>query len=227
MSDQLADNLTIPCAGGFTRPRYTPSADQWLSLLHVVLAVALLLFVAPLMVAVAAAVALGDGGPILFAHPRVGRGGRVFHCLKFRTMVTDAEQRLQALLESDAAAREEWALDHKLRRDPRITRVGGWLRRSSLDELPQLINVIRGEMALVGPRPIVQAEVQRYGQRIRHYYSVKPGITGLWQVSGRNDASYRSRVAMDSLYARRRCLSFDVRLLILTVPAVLVRRGSY
>ncbi|QUD87014.1 sugar transferase [Phenylobacterium montanum] len=196
-------------------------------LINLVLASALLVFFAPLMLGVAAAVFLQDGGPVIFAHRRVGRGGRMFPCLKFRSMASDAQERLQHLLDSDPAARAEWERDHKLRNDPRITRLGEVLRRSSLDELPQLFNVMRGEMSLVGPRPIVEAEARRYGRRVREYCSVRPGITGLWQVSGRNDTSYRRRIAIDVVYSRRKSVLLDARILVMTVPAVLLRRGSY
>src|SRR5205085_5042530 len=121
----------------------------------------------------------------------------------------------------------EWEKDHKLRNDPRVTKLGAFLRKSSLDELPQLFNVLRGEMSLVGPRPIVDAEAAKYGRRFRHYCAVKPGITGLWQVSGRNDTSYRTRVAMDCIYAQRRNALLDAKVLAATVPAVLIARGSY
>jgi lipopolysaccharide/colanic/teichoic acid biosynthesis glycosyltransferase len=204
-----------------------PNRDQVDWMWQATIAALAVLVLSPLFVLVAAIVFLQDGGPVFFAHQRVGYRNKPFRCMKFRTMVVDAETRLQALLESDPAAREEWERDHKLRRDPRITPLGELLRRSSLDELPQLINVIRGEMSLVGPRPIVQAEVPRYGRRIHYYYAVRPGITGLWQVSGRNDVCYRTRVAMDCVYARRRSALLDVQLLVLTVPAVLVRKGSY
>ncbi len=191
------------------------------------LALAALIILLPLLVLICIAIYIQDGGPVLFGHQRVGQGGRPFTCLKFRSMAKDAEARLAALLAADPKARAEWSRDFKLRRDPRVTKLGDLLRRSSLDELPQLVNVIRGEMNLVGPRPIVLAEAARYGWRIRHYHAVKPGITGLWQVSGRNDLSYRRRVAMDSLYARRRGVVLDFRILVLTIPAVLLRRGSY
>ncbi len=187
----------------------------------------IIIFLAPLMIFIVLAVRLQDGGPVLFAQRRIGYGGRAFACLKFRTMAVDAEARLDQLLAEDPAARDEWTRDHKLRSDPRITPVGVFLRRSSLDELPQLFNVLRGEMDLVGPRPIVPSEVERYGRRIKDYYTVRPGLTGLWQVSGRSDTSYRRRVAMDTLYARSKDFAFDIRILILTIPAVLFRRGSY
>ena len=218
--------------GGFAHcpaPRVSPplQREQARMLVNATLALILLAVLFPLMIIVCLAVLSDGGGPVLFGHRRIGYGGRSFVCLKFRTMTKDAEARLAALLATDLAAREEWSRDQKLRNDPRITRLGALLRRSSLDELPQLINVIRGEMSLVGPRPIVEAEAHHYGHRICHYNAVKPGITGLWQVSGRNDVSYRRRVALDCLYARKRGFGLDCWILIRTIPAVLIRRGCY
>jgi lipopolysaccharide/colanic/teichoic acid biosynthesis glycosyltransferase len=198
-----------------------------IELMNVIVVVVALIFVAPLMLGVALAIFLQDGGPALFAHRRLGWGGRHFYCLKFRTMRVDAEARLAEVLARDPQARAEWDADHKLRDDPRVTRLGAFLRRTSLDELPQLFNVLRGEMSLVGPRPIVDAEIQKYGRRFHQYCAVKPGITGLWQVNGRSDTTYRARVAMDCLYAGRKSLLLDVRVLLCTIPAVLARRGSY
>ncbi|CAN7142944.1 sugar transferase [Phenylobacterium sp. LjRoot225] len=195
--------------------------------MNVGVTLALLVFLLPVMLMVALAIYLQDGGPILFAHRRIGWNGRPFYCLKFRSMAVDAEKRLADLLASDPTARAEWELDHKLRRDPRVTPLGAFLRKSSLDELPQLLNVLRGDMSLVGPRPIVEAEVAKYGRRFHHYCAVKPGITGLWQVSGRNDTSYRTRVALDSLYARRRHAGLDAYIIACTVQAVLAKKGSY
>jgi len=204
--------------------RFVDRLDRALNFL---VALGLLVFLAPVMLIIALAVKLGDGGPALFAHKRIGLGGRSFYCLKFRSMAVDSEARLQKLLAESAEARAEWARDQKLKSDPRITFVGELLRKSSLDELPQLINVLRGEMSLVGPRPIVTAEIERYGRYFRDYCSVRPGITGLWQVSGRNDVRYSRRVAMDTVYSRTRTLAMDARILVMTVPAVLLRRGSY
>ena len=189
--------------------------------------VLLLLFFAPVMLIAAVAVRLQDGGPALFGHTRIGRDGRKFQCLKFRSMVVDAEARLQALLSSDPDARAEWERDHKLRRDPRVTLLGEFLRRSSIDELPQLINVLRGEMSLVGPRPITLSEAARYRRYFKVYCQVRPGITGLWQVSGRNDVSYRRRVALDVTYAKLRSLRLYFTILAATGPAVLARRGAH
>jgi exopolysaccharide production protein ExoY len=196
-------------------------------LFDVLIALAALWFFAPLMLVLAFAIKAQDGGPVTFGHTRIGRDGRTFKCLKFRSMVVDAETRLQNLLAADAMARAEWEVDHKLRQDPRVTRLGYLLRKSSLDELPQLINVLRGEMSIVGPRPIVAAEIARYGRAFRHYKALRPGITGLWQTSGRNNVSYRRRVAMDVLYAKRRSAKLYLYILAKTVPAVLLRDGSY
>ena len=195
--------------------------------LDIAVALLALIFIIPLLATIAIAIKLSDGGPVLFSHRRIGRDGRPFGCLKFRSMVVDSEERLARLLAVDESARQEWLLDHKLRNDPRVTPLGSFLRRSSLDELPQLFNVLCGEMSIVGPRPIVQAEVARYGRRFASYCAVRPGITGLWQISGRNDVSYRRRVACDVVYARRKSLSRDVFIIVWTVPAVLKGQGSY
>jgi Undecaprenyl-phosphate galactose phosphotransferase WbaP len=169
-----------------------------------------------------------DGGPAFFAHQRVGRGGKLFGCLKFRSMVVDSQARLESLLANDPVARAEWEATRKLKNDPRITRIGRFLRSTSLDELPQLINVLRGEMSLVGPRPVQEAEIDRYyGASAAHYMAVRPGITGLWQVSGRSETSYESRVALDVAYVSRPSLLADISILLRTPVAVLSRRGAH
>ena len=196
-------------------------------LFDIVVAVLMLVFLAPLMALVAIAVFLVDPGPVLFGHARLGAGGKTFSCLKFRSMVLDAEERLQHLLLTDPAAQAEWEIGHKLKSDPRVTRIGAFLRRTSLDELPQLFNVLRGEMSLVGPRPIVAAEIRRYGRYFSDYCSVRPGLTGLWQISGRSDTSYRRRVALDVTYCRSRSAGLDVKILFLTGTVVIFGTGSY
>ena len=168
-----------------------------------------------------------EGGSVFFAHHRVGRRGRVFPCYKLRTMLPDAQSRLDAYLASHPEAREEWARDFKLRDDPRVTKLGQFLRRSSLDELPQLWNVLIGDMSLVGPRPVVEAELERYGQHVQAYLAMRPGITGLWQVSGRNDTGYEQRVALDAQYVREWSVWLDCVILVRTVEVVLMRRGAY
>ena len=181
----------------------------------------------PVIVLLCIAISLQDGGSPLFMHRRIGRGGRMFPCLKLRTMVRDSEARLRRHLAENPAACAEWALDQKLRNDPRITPLGRFLRKSSLDELPQLLNVVWGQMSLVGPRPIVPAEVERYGRYMEFYCNLRPGITGLWQVSGRNDISYRRRVAMDTIYSRTRWVGGDIWIMVRTVPAVFASKGSF
>jgi exopolysaccharide production protein ExoY len=196
-------------------------------LLDVLVAFSALIMLLPVMALICAAITMHDGGSPIFVHRRIGRGGRMFPCLKLRTMVSDSEARLRHLLDTDPVSRAEWALDQKLRRDPRITPLGAFLRKSSLDELPQLVNVLWGHMSLVGPRPIVPDEVVRYGRYMQFYCQVRPGITGLWQVSGRNDTGYRRRVAIDTFYSRTRWIGGDILILVRTIPAVLISRGSF
>lgn len=203
-----------------------PVDNRGCRIFDVVTSIVAIMFTLPLLVIVAILVRICDGGPVLFAQDRIGRGGVSFPCFKFRTMVTDAEQRLAYLLADNPAAQAEWDARQKLTADPRCTRIGSFLRRSSLDELPQFFNVLQGHMGIVGPRPIVSAEAYRYGRRFVSYCSVRPGITGLWQIGGRSEISYRRRVAMDSFYATRKCLFWDIQIVLLTIPAVLWRRGS-
>ncbi len=168
-----------------------------------------------------------EGGAVIYRHRRVGRDGRPFDCLKFRSMVPDAERKLRELLERRPELKEEWLRDHKLRDDPRITTIGRFLRRTSLDELPQIWNVLRGDMSLVGPRPIVREEMIRYGRCLPLYLSAKPGITGLWQVTGRNDTDYRRRVAIDVYYIRSRSALLDLYILLKTTGVILRGGGAY
>ncbi len=193
--------------------------------LDVIIALLALGLLSPLLLAIAIYIKT-DGGPVLYAQERIGRGGRRFHCFKFRSMVVDAERRLQELLASDSQAAAEWAAVHKLSADPRVTEIGAFLRKTSLDEIPQLLNVLRGEMSLVGPRPIVPDEIERYRNDITSYYAVRPGVTGLWQVSGRSDTTYARRVQLDVEYVKNWSLLRDVSILLRTVPAVLLRRGA-
>lgn len=194
--------------------------------LDITVAVCMLATLFPAMVLAALAIAISSPGPIIFKQTRVGMKGRSFGCYKFRSMRVDAEEHLAGLLESRSELRHEWNSNQKLSHDPRITPIGRFLRHSSIDELPQLINVIRGDMSLVGPRPIVPSEVKKYGRYITSYFSVRPGLTGLWQVTGRNDSSYRRRVAADVLYSRSKSLWLDFKILLMTIPAVITGRGS-
>jgi undecaprenyl-phosphate galactose phosphotransferase len=168
-----------------------------------------------------------SGGPIFYGHPRQGQGNRRFACYKFRTMAPDADRLLSELLARDPEARAEWERDFKLKNDPRITPIGHFLRRTSLDELPQLWNVLKGEMSLVGPRPIVTAELERYGNQLEYYLEAKPGLTGLWQISGRNDISYDSRVYLDAWYVKNWSLFNDIVILLRTFKVIFRREGAY
>jgi Undecaprenyl-phosphate galactose phosphotransferase WbaP len=183
--------------------------------------------VVPLTALIALAIRLESRGPAFYSHERVGRGGKPFRAWKFRSMVVDAERALAEHLERHPELRAEWERDRKLRDDPRVTRVGRFLRRTSLDELPQLWNVVRGEMSLIGPRPIVREEVERYADMIEMYVRVRPGISGLWQVSGRSDTTYAERVALDSYYVRNWSVWLDLFILAKTVRVVLLGKGAY
>ena len=194
---------------------------------HFSLAFMALLLLLPVMLTLSLAIWVSDGRPIFFGHTRIGRRGEKFRCWKFRSMVIDSDQILDDYLSAHPEALAEWKLDHKLRRDPRITRIGRFLRASSLDELPQLWNVIIGEMNLVGPRPIVYEEIERYKDDFKYYCQCRPGITGLWQISGRNDVPYDQRVALDVRYAKIRSPLLDLRILLVTLPAVVRRKGCY
>lgn len=181
----------------------------------------------PIFVVIGLLVYIDNPGPIVFAHKRVGYNGELFPCYKFRTMVVNSQEELEQYLSENPAARLEWERDFKLKEDPRVTKVGKFLRRTSLDELPQLFNVLKGEMSLVGPRPIVKDEIVKYGDYIQDYYLVRPGLTGLWQVSGRNDVEYDNRVQMDSWYVRNWSLSLDIVMLLKTIKVVIKRDGAY
>ncbi len=191
------------------------------------IALAAIIILLPAFVLIAIALRLERGGPVMFVQQRIGRRGATFMLYKFRSMHVDGDQIFADHIIANPDAAAEWARDHKLQRDPRVTRLGGFLRRSSLDELPQLFNVLLGHMSIVGPRPIVEAEVTRYGRFFPCYCSVRPGITGIWQISGRNHVSYRRRVAMDAIYARKKSVLLDLKIIMATIPAVLSRTGSY
>jgi len=190
-------------------------------LIDIAIAGSAFLLLAPLLLVVVLCLRLTLGGSVLFTQRRVGFGGRPFHCFKFRTMVLDGDEVLRRHLKADASAAREWAETQKLKNDPRVTRLGRLLRKSSIDELPQLLNVLRGDMSCVGPRPIVAAELERYRASAREYMAARPGLTGLWQVSGRNRLSYRDRVVLDCVYVRRWSLMLDVMILLRTVNALI------
>jgi len=196
-----------------------------------VLDIVLVLLASPvllvLFLTIAAAVRFSSPGPVLFSHRRIRKHGRFFSMWKFRTMCVDSTQVLEDYLAANPEARAEWRLTHKLKTDPRVTPVGAFLRRMSLDELPQFWNVLQGTMSLVGPRPIVAAEVEKYGEYFADYCKVKPGLTGLWQVSGRNEVSYEERVQLDHTYVQTWSLVGDIKILLRTLSSVVNQDGAY
>lgn len=218
----------------------TVSSPQWLRmpdfgaalpsgklLFDKLFAAAALVTVAPVMLVIALVLRATDPGPVFYAHRRIGRNGRSFKCYKFRTMYMDGDARLARIFEIDPIARADWAAAQKLENDPRVHPVGDFLRKSSLDELPQFWNVLKGDMSIVGPRPIVTAEIERYGAAFADYCAVRPGVTGPWQVGGRNDTGYRERVALDSDYVRNATFLTDINIVLKTVGVVLRRRGAH
>lgn len=206
------------------RPAYEDSLAY--SLFNVGFAALALLFFLPFFIVITLVILITDGPGVIFAHERIGRNGKTFRCLKFRTMAVDAEEQLQNLLDNDPEARAQWEAHQKLDDDPRITCMGEFFRKTSLDELPQFWNVLKGEMAVVGPRPIVASEAHHYGNHFGEYLSVKPGITGLWQVSGRSDTSYEERVAMDVEYVSTRTFRKDIEIIFKTVKVMVLGDGA-
>lgn len=185
------------------------------------------ILILPIFVMIVLLIYLDSPGPIVFGHKRIGQGGKEFSCYKFRSMVPNAQEALEVYLKENPAAREEWERDFKLKDDPRVTRIGKFLRKTSLDELPQLWNVLIGNMSLVGPRPIVRDEIVKYGDYINDFYLVTPGITGVWQVSGRSDTTYEERVLMDSWYVHNWSVWIDIVYLLKTVLVVYKAKGAY
>lgn len=183
--------------------------------------------ISPLLAYIAYRIKKEDPGPVIFAYDCVVKNGKIFKCYKFRSMVINAQERLVQYLRENEEAREEWEKYYKLKKDPRITKFGEKLRKSSLDELPQLFNVLKGEMSLVGPRQIVADEIKKFGKDIKYYYSVKPGITGYWQTSGRSDVDYQTRVDMVTWYVKNRTLWMDIKILFKTITIVFSKKGAY
>jgi exopolysaccharide production protein ExoY len=208
-------HCTTPLGGGAKRA------------FDVLVALAALCIAAPVMIATSIAIKMLDGGPIFFVQNRIGFAGRSFPCLKFRTMEVGAEDKLKQYLLAHDWAAAEWNSSRKLKRDPRITLIGNALRRTSIDELPQLFNVLIGHMSMVGPRPVVADEIQYYGGDAQAYFSTRPGLTGEWQTSGRSDLSYPERVQLDCRYCSRWSFSKDLFIMLKTLPILVMRRGSY
>ncbi|WP_052119938.1 sugar transferase [Inquilinus limosus] len=192
----------------------------------IVLSIALLVLFAPLFLACAIMIRRSGRG-IFYSDRRVGRDGRIFYCHKFRTMVPNANKLLADLLQKNPEMRREWESGFKLKKDPRVTAIGRFLRKTSLDELPQLFNVLKGEMSLVGPRPMYEEEQERWGAAIRYYHSVRPGMTGIWQIYGRSDTDYETRIRLNVEYVRRWSYWRDMALLVMTPRVFFVRSGAY
>ena len=217
--------VVLPCG---SRIGLTPVQRACKRVFDVVTAVAIFALFWWAIVAVAIIIRISTGRHVIFSHMRVGRAGRDFQCYKFRSMVPNSDELLADLLSNDAEARAEWERDFKLKNDPRITRFGRFIRRTSLDEFPQLWNVIRGDMSIVGPRPVVRKELELYyADALEHYKAVKPGLTGMWQISGRNDMEYSERVALDKAYVESWGLWSDFMIVIRTAGVLLGRRGAY
>ena len=182
---------------------------------------------APLCAAIAVWIALDSEGSPIYKQARLGKDGKIFKIYKFRTMAKDAEEKLDACLASDPSLAREWEDNHKLKVDPRLTRAGRFLRKTSLDELPQILNIFLGDMSFVGPRPIVAEEIKKYGRYFAEYRGTRPGLTGLWQITGRNNSAYRRRVACDVFYIRNWSALLDIKILLRTIPAALGGDGAY
>lgn len=196
-------------------------------LMDVIVSLVLIVILSPVLITIYAIISV-DGGRGVYMHYRMGRNNKGFNCLKFRSMAVNSKELLDELLENDSAARKEWNESFKLKNDPRVTKIGKFLRATSLDELPQLFNVLIGEMSLVGPRPVVEKELSYYSSVARDkYFSVRPGMTGLWQVSGRSDVDYAQRVALDVYYVDNLHLRTDLVLLMKTVGVVFLKKGAY
>ena len=194
----------------------------------ILFSVGVLIIASPLLFMISIIIALSSRGPIFYAQERIGRGGVTFKCFKFRSMYQDADKRLQEILNSDTTLLNEWKQTHKLKNDPRITPVGKFLRRTSLDELPQFWNVIKGDLSVVGPRPVVKEEIlNHFGEKACTIFSVRPGITGLWQISGRSNTCYNRRIALDEAYVKERSVIQDMKIIALTIPRMISRNGAY
>jgi len=205
------------------------SIPRWKRMFDIVFSLFAILITLPIMIPIAIIIKLTDGGSVLFGHNRVGYRGREFKVLKFRSMYPDAEERLKKILEEDPKAREEWEKTFKLKNDPRVTPIGKFLRKTSLDELPQFFNVLKGDMSVVGPRPVVKEELEKYYKdKAKYYLSVKPGITGYWQVEGRSDVEdYQERVNMDVWYVENQSFLLDLKIILKTVWVMLTGKGAY
>lgn len=228
LNGELINSIHHKGMAFYVRNNLLSPVDKFLkTIFDYMTALLLILLFSPLLILLYSIVYFSTNGHPLFKHRRIGLNGRKFNVYKFRTMYVDADKRLEELLEESEENRIEWENDFKLKDDPRITKIGNFLRKTSLDELPQLINVLQGKMSLIGPRPIIDQEIIKYGEYFDYFTAVKPGITGLWQVSGRNDIDYDERVQLDVWYVRNWSINLDIQILLKTVLVVIGRKGSY
>jgi len=194
----------------------------------VIFSICVIIITLPITVSIAIIIKLTDGGNIIYGHERVGKNGKKFKVLKFRSMYMDADKKLKEILENDSRAREEWEQNFKLKNDPRVTPIGKFLRKTSLDELPQFINVLKGEMSVVGPRPVTEEELKNfYKEKAIIYEKVKPGVTGYWQVEGRSDTNYEERIAMDEWYVKNQSFWLDLKIILKTIKVMITGKGAY
>jgi undecaprenyl-phosphate galactose phosphotransferase len=197
-------------------------------LFDIMFSFSILVLFLPIFIIVAIAIRISSKGPIIYSHQRVGRGGKKFGCFKFRTMYPYADKKLKEILENNPELQKEWETTYKLKHDPRITPIGSFLRKTSLDEFPQFINVLKGDLSVVGPRPVIRDEIIKYyGVKAAKVLSIRPGLTGLWQVSGRSDTTYDSRILLDEEYINNQSLALDIKLVLKTIPAMIFSRGAY
>lgn len=196
--------------------------------LDIIFSLSVLIILSPLYLLIALIIRLTSRGKAIFYQTRIGRGGKHFRCYKFRTMYQNSESLLEEILNSDPLKRKEWEATQKLKNDPRVTPFGVFLRKSSLDELPQFWNVLKGDLSVVGPRPVVPEELTKhFGPKADKIFSIRPGITGLWQISGRSDTSYSKRIALDEYYVENRSFLNDIKIIILTLPSIILKKGAY
>ena len=196
--------------------------------LDILFSLSVMILLSPVYLLIALIIRLSSDGKAIYYQMRIGRGGIPFRCYKFRTMYQNAETILQEILANDLEKQKEWEESHKLKNDPRVTTIGAFLRKSSLDELPQFWNVLKGDLSVVGPRPVVDEEITKhFGKKAEKIFSIRPGITGLWQISGRSDTSYTTRVTLDEYYVENRNMLIDLKIIALTIPSIILKKGAY
>lgn len=227
MSDPLSSNSTLAIPFP-TVENFKIQHDAAKRFFDILFSSLILILGLPIFFLIALIVRFSSKGWVIYSQERVGRGGRPFKCYKFRSMYPDADTRLKELLNNSPMLQEEWDKNHKLKNDPRVTPIGRFLRKTSLDELPQFWNVLKGDLSIVGPRPVVKAEIQKhFKEKALFIFSIRPGLTGLWQVSGRSNTSYEERIKMDEEYVRTRSFLLDLKLVFLTIPALFFSKGAY